>query len=104
MKKLTSFSNKNKAIPIINPNIVFRLEDDGYGFAFNIATEHLMTFNSTATEIWNLIDGRRDIENIVLSMANEYEVGPSELSDSIINFFNSLYKNECIFIKSGNNE
>lgn len=75
------------AIPSINPKVIFRPENDGYGLAFEMETESLVTFDPLGSRIWNLIDGKRSIETIIKTLTAD---SPSELLDITIRVMRSI--------------
>jgi hypothetical protein len=89
---------KTTQIPVKNPNIIFRQEDDGYALAFNIRTEDMLTFNETASEIWVLIDGKRSINDIVSILAESYSESRVRIRIHVSKFVRKLLIGDYIEI------
>ena len=83
-------------IPIRNPDIIFRQEPDGYGFVFEITTENLRTFNPTACSCWSLIDGRRNLADIVEALAEEYDASLGRIEETVTSFFSDVLEDNLI--------
>jgi hypothetical protein len=71
----------NLAIYSVNQDVVFREEDDGYG---------LVTFNPTGSRIWKLIDGEKNTDTIIATLAAEYSTQSAEIAESVMKFIDSL--------------
>ena len=50
----------------------------------------IYTLNEFATYIWELIDGKRSVDDIHGSILKDYDVNLSELSNDITDFLNQL--------------
>ena len=53
-------------------------------------TERVTVLNQTATDIWYLIDGERDLAEIVDTLAVSYGVGVQKISDEVAKTVESL--------------
>jgi len=61
----------------VAPRMVLRLEGGDGGFLFDPDTARVVILNSTAVAIWNLLDGRRSVADIVAALAAEFDgAGP----------------------------
>jgi len=52
--------------------------------------DSIYTLNEVGTKIWELIDGRNNISQIIEAICNAYEVLPEEAEKDTIDFINSL--------------
>jgi hypothetical protein len=91
------------AIYSVNQDVVFREEDDGYGLAFEIPSERLVTFNPTGSRIWKLFDGKKNTETIIETLAAEYATKPMEIAEPVMKFIDSLSAIHYIFETEINN-
>lgn len=66
------------SIPLHSPSVVTRKTGNEYVLvpvANNIADMNsVFTLNETGAFIWELIDGKRDVEEIIKEMIKEYEI------------------------------
>lgn len=82
------------AIPSHSPRVVFRRIDDEcllIPITDNIADmDSLYRLNETGAFIWELIDGKRDIKDITVRMAEEFEVDLAEAEKDIMLFLEQV--------------
>jgi hypothetical protein len=52
--------------------------------------DSIYTLNEVGTSIWQLLDGRRSVSEVVDSIAGEYEVPRSEAETDVSEFLDSL--------------
>ena len=85
-------------IPKKQPNLASRAIE-GEGVVLNLE-EHcedelrLNIFNETGTIIWELIDGKNSIEDIINKAALAYKVEPPKVEHEIRDFLLNLVKNK----------
>jgi methyltransferase-like protein len=84
-----------KSVPSHSPNIVTRKTGNEYVLvpvANNIADMNsVYTLNETGAFIWELIDGRKNIEEIIKSLTEEYDIGHESASEDVLSFINNMY-------------
>ena len=83
-----------KSVPSHSPNIVTRKTGNEYVLvpvANNIADMNsVYTLNETGAFIWELIDGRKSIEEIIKSLTEEYDIGYESASEDVLSFINNM--------------
>ena len=83
-----------KSVPSHSPNIVTRKTGNEYVLvpvANNIADMNsVYTLNETGAFIWELIDGRKNIEEIIKSLTEEYDIGYESASEDVLSFINNM--------------
>ncbi len=89
------FLNK---IPRKNQNLAWRIID---GEAVVILLEdnpkeRLDIFNETATRIWELIDGKNSVRDIIKKILGEYDIDYDEVQTQIKFFLNTLSNKKFI--------
>ena len=52
--------------------------------------DSIYTLNDIGTMIWQLIDGKKNVGQIVESICNAYEVTPEEAEEDAVDFLKSL--------------
>jgi len=52
--------------------------------------DSIYTLNELGSRIWELIDGRNKVADIVLAICEEYEIGPDEAARDVNNFLSAL--------------
>lgn len=76
--------------------IIFREEADG-AFLFDPETGNLKYMNQTAREAFVMINGRKDIKEIIQQMLTLYpEADFQQVSEDVKNFFKELEDNRFI--------
>lgn len=95
-----------------NPDVMWREEDDAraeaheglekgcsvedIGTSLLFADGVMVNLNLIGTEIWKLCDGR-DVDDIVATMFEEFEVDPQELKQDVLSFLEDLQQKGFIF-------
>lgn len=57
----------------INPNLVLRVEDDDCALLFDPDNGTVQMMNSTAVEVWQQLDGKRSLQEVVGRLDELYE-------------------------------
>jgi hypothetical protein len=82
-----------KSVPFHSPDIVTRKTGNEYvlvPIANNIADMNsVYTLNETGAFIWDLIDGNRNLEEIIKALTEEYDINQQSASEDVL----SLIKN-----------
>lgn len=82
-----------KSVPFHSPDIVTRKTGNEYvlvPIANNIADMNsVYTLNETGAFIWDLIDGNRNLEEIIKALIEEYDINQQSASEDVL----SLIKN-----------
>ncbi|MBC8494620.1 PqqD family protein [archaeon] len=61
-----------------------------------LETGKFYNLNSSGSIVWNLINGKRNIEEIIVSMSKKFSVGKKALEKDVIEMLNKLEKNKLI--------
>lgn len=60
-----------------NPNMVLRIEDDDCGLLFDPDAGEVRVLNRSAVEIWNMLDGRRSLQELIADLGDVFDgMGP----------------------------
>ena len=85
-----------KSIPSHSPSIVTRKTGNEYVLvpvANNIADMNsVYTLNETGAFIWEQIDGRRSIEEIIAALLSEFETDERTATDDVLSFLEEMKK------------
>jgi methyltransferase-like protein len=85
-----------KSIPSHSPSIVTRKTGDEYVLvpvANNIADmDSVYTLNETGAFIWELIDGKKSVEDLIEAVIKEYDVDSITATTDVFSFINNLHK------------
>lgn len=65
---------------------------DGESVVLALDSGHFYSLDGTAQDAWGLIDGIRDIPEIVTTLAEKYEIVPELLSVEIRTFIDDLVR------------
>jgi SynChlorMet cassette protein ScmD len=79
--------------PIANPIVVLRAEFDDWAVLFNPETAYAVGTNPVGVAVWQLMDGKKSIEDIVSEIKNSFEDTPDATSKEIAAFVNKLAEN-----------
>jgi len=83
-----------KSVPLHSPDIVTRKTGNEYVLvpvANNIADMNsVYTLNETGAFIWDLIDGKRNIEEIISLLTEEYDINEQSASEDVISLINNM--------------
>lgn len=89
-----SLSMSLKSIPLHSPSVVTRKTGNEYvlvPIANNIADMNsVFTLNETGGFIWELIDGKRDVEAIISEMVKEYDTDEATAREDVMNFLEKM--------------
>jgi len=79
-----------------SPSVVTRKTGSEYvlvPIANNIADMNsVYTLNETGAFIWDQIDGKRDLNEIILKLTGEYEIDESTAREDVLNFIDRMQK------------
>ncbi len=82
------------SIPIRNENIIFRKIEDEYILVPMLASsdevEHIFNLNQVGADVWERIDGKKTVKDIVGALVMEYEGEPEEVEGDVIEFLNDI--------------
>lgn len=94
---------KNNFIPIPNSDIVLREEFDDWAILFNPDTADAVGINPVGVSAWKLIDGKRDVQNIIGILREDFDEVPETVDQEIGDFIDQLVEHGFIGqeIKSG---
>ena len=74
----------------VNPNLVLRVEDDNCGLLFDPDSGTVQMLNDTAIEIWQRLDGKRTLREILDSLQQVYEEITPEADQQMLRLVNQL--------------
>ena len=58
---------------IADPNLVLREEEDDAALLFDPETGGVRVLNFTAAAVWKLLDGKRDLDQIMTDLQQEFD-------------------------------
>ena len=93
-------------IPVMNPAVVSRGGLDDGMVLVNCDTGTALAVNRTGALVWNLIDGRRNPEEIAEAVRRNFHNPPDTVNDDVAALLTTLAEDGFIGyeIKSGNND
>lgn len=59
-------------------------------FLLNVETGHYLMMEGTAREIWDLVDGRREVQEIVSHLMNEFDIDQESCTRDVSAFLSQL--------------
>ena len=85
-----------KSVPSKSPSIVTRKTGNEYVLvpvANNIADMNsVYTLNETGAFIWELIDGERNVEDLIEAVINEYDIDRETALTDVMSFIDNMSK------------
>lgn len=58
--------------------------------------DELFTLNETGKAIWDKIDGRRSLGEVIAELATEYQAGPEEIETDVLGLAQELVKRRML--------
>jgi len=83
------------AVPTRNPNAVFRIYDGEATVVLPDRAE-VNVLNETGTLVWQQIDGRRSLREIVRVVVEEYGVAPEQAEQDVLELVGSLREHQMV--------
>ena len=76
---------------IANPNMVLREEDDDAALLFDPDTGAVRILNVTAVAVWKLLDGRRDLGQIIAALREQFDEMDAEAEAQVVQLLNDCH-------------
>lgn len=74
----------------VNPGLVLRIEDDDCALLFDPDNGKVQMLNSTAVDVWQLLDGKRSLSEVVDCLRNKYEGIDDSTAQQVIGLMETL--------------
>lgn len=74
----------------VNPGLVLRIEDDDCALLFDPDNGKVQMLNSTAVAVWQLLDGKRSLSQIIDCLGSTYEGIDDSTALQVLGFIKSL--------------
>jgi hypothetical protein len=58
--------------------------------------DDLFSMNETGTEIWNMLDGKKTVQEVVAALARKYRAEPGELEQDVAGIVTELLKRRML--------
>jgi len=87
---------------VTNPNLVLRIEDDDCGLLFDPDAGEVRVLNRPAVEIWNMLDGRRSLQELIVDLGDVFDGMDPEAETQILQAINSLMKIGAVSLSEHN--
>ena len=82
------------AVPKRSENVVFRKIEDEYILVPMVASaadvESIFNLNETGAAIWESIDGKKSLKDIVAEIQAEYDAEGQQLESDVMTFLNEM--------------
>jgi SynChlorMet cassette protein ScmD len=79
--------------PIANPVVVLREEFDDWAILFNPDTAGAVGINPVGVTVWKLMNGERNLEEIVTHVKEEFDDVPETVDEEVTDFVSNLTEN-----------
>ena len=76
--------------PIPNPIVVLREEFDDWAVLFNPDTAAAVGINPIGVSVWKLLDGKRNLDDIVSEIGHQYDDVPGAAREELTKFIDDL--------------
>lgn len=94
----------NKEYPVANPMVVFRTEFDDWAILFDPDANKTFGLNPVCSFIWEKLDGKHTLRNILEEIRKEYDEVPEEAPAQLNNFLSDLEKRGLVGFERVNQE
>ena len=74
----------------VNPGLVLRIEDDDCALLFDPDNGKVQMLNSTAVAVWQLLDGKRTLSQVVDCLGGMFEGIDDSTARQVLGFIESL--------------
>ena len=81
---------KPSARPVPNPAAVCRQGQDGWAVLVNLDTAGSLALNAAGIVVWQLVDGRRSVGEIVAAVRSHYCNAPATVTDDVTSLLDEL--------------
>jgi hypothetical protein len=85
------------SIPVRNPDVIGKLTEDEAVLVIPQKGQ-VKVINEVGAVIWELIDGKRNIAQIVSEIVAQFDVDPVSAEADTLNFMLELHKRDIVFI------
>jgi len=75
---------------IADPNLVLREEEDDAALLFDPETGSVRVLNATAVAVWKLLDGKRDLVQIMAVLNQEFEGLDADAKQQVMELLEQL--------------
>ena len=82
----------NSKNPLANPIVVLRKEFDDWAVLFNPDTAEAVGVNPVGVAIWEMLDGKRSIDDITTRINQDFADVPGSAAEEIKTFIEDLTK------------
>ena len=76
--------------PVANPVVVLREEFDDWAVLFNPDTAGAVGINPVGVTVWKLMNGERNLEEIVTHVKKEFDDVPETVNEEVTDFVSNL--------------
>jgi coenzyme PQQ biosynthesis protein PqqD len=87
-------------VPRKSENVVFRKIEDEYILVPMVASaadvESIFNLNETGAAIWEKIDGKKSLTDIIKEIQTEYEGEEQQLENDVISFMNEMIEAKLV--------
>lgn len=88
-----------RTYPVRSSSIVCTELPEGEAILLNLENKYFYTLNEIALRIWNLIDGRRSIADIINVLLKEYNINRLKVTKSVSRQIKEFTKHGLVKIK-----
>ena len=74
----------------VNPCLVLRIEDDDCALLFDPDNGKVQMLNSTAVDVWQLLDGKRSLSEVVDCLRSRYEGIDDSTAQQVLGLMETL--------------
>jgi hypothetical protein len=75
---------KQLPIPIPNADVLCGDVADGWAVLVNVDSAASIALNATGVAIWQLVDGRRSVSDIVMALAAQFRNVPPSMESDVV--------------------
>ncbi len=88
------------SVIIRNEDVIFRKIEDEYVLVPMIASsdevEHIYNLNKVGADVWERINGKLTVGDIINDLISEYEATPEQITKDVLDFLNDIYGSKIV--------
>jgi hypothetical protein len=81
---------KQAAIPLANPAAICRALPGGEAVLVNMDTAGSLALNHTGFAVWQLVDGRRTVAEIIAAVSRQFSDAPANVAEDVVALLEEL--------------
>jgi hypothetical protein len=78
------------AKPMANPAVIFQEQFDRWAVLVNLDTADSVTISPTGVVVWQLVDGKRTVQEIIAAVQDQFDDAPPTVANDVVELLDTL--------------